>query len=254
MKNCSLKKKLNNNQFTLGSWITIGHPSVAEILCQHPFDWLTIDIEHNTIDLSMMQALIATIQSYNIAALVRVWANEESVIKHALDAGADGIIVPMVNNSQDAMKAVSFAKYPPQGCRGVGLSRAQRYGKGFGDYKAWVQGCCVVIAQVEHIEGIENLDSIITTPGVDGVMIGPYDLSGSLGHPGEFDRQEVKDALQCFEQACDQHGIARGYHVVQPDLDLLNDLKKRDYSFIAYSTDFMFMDNTIKIHLDKIPR
>ena len=120
MKNKTLKNKLSKNELTIGSWITIGHPSVPEILSNAGFDWLTIDMEHNSIDNSMMQNLISVIQSKNLAALVRVSKNEEVAIKHALDAGADGIIVPMVKNKNDAIKAVEYAKYPPLGTRGVG--------------------------------------------------------------------------------------------------------------------------------------
>ena len=149
MKNKTLKKLLKNKGLTVGSWITIGHPSVIEILSNAGFDWLTIDMEHNSIDPSMMQTLISTIQSKDIAALVRVSKNEEVPIKHALDAGADGIIVPMINNENDAKKAVEYAKYPPNGRRGVGLSRAQNYGAGFNDYKEWADENLVVIAQIE---------------------------------------------------------------------------------------------------------
>ncbi|NQV78160.1 MAG: 2,4-dihydroxyhept-2-ene-1,7-dioic acid aldolase, partial [Lutibacter sp.] len=156
MKNKALKNKLNNNELTIGSWITIGHPSIPEILSNAGFDWLTIDMEHNSIDNSMMQNLISVIQSKDIAALVRVSKNEEVAIKHALDAGADGIIVPMVKNKDDALKAIEYVKYPPIGRRGVGLSRAQNYGYGFEDYKKWLNESAVIIAQIEHIDGVNN--------------------------------------------------------------------------------------------------
>ena len=128
---CSLRKRIKNNELTLGSWITIGHPNVAEILANAGFDWLVIDIEHNPIDISMVQTLIITIQSKGVAAFVRVSKNEEVVIKHVLDAGADGIIVPMICSKEDALQAVNYAKYPPIGKRGVGLARAQQYGRQF---------------------------------------------------------------------------------------------------------------------------
>ena len=113
MLNTSLRKKIRENELTLGSWITIGHPNVAEILANAGFDWLVIDIEHNPIDYSMVQTLITTIQSKGVAALVRVNKNEEVTIKQVLDAGADGIIVPMVCSGEDAQKAFDYSKYPP---------------------------------------------------------------------------------------------------------------------------------------------
>ena len=246
MKNTILKTNLRNNQFTLGSWITIGHPSVAEILCQSDFDWLTIDMEHNAIDPSMMQTLISVIQSHGVAALVRVWKNDEVIIKHALDAGADGIILPMINTCKDAEKAVSYAKYPPEGCRGVGLSRAQEYGNSFEKYKEWVKESSIVVAQIEHIDGVNNIDSIIKTPGIDGVIVGPYDLSGSLGCVGELEHDLVNNALKKVENSCLKNKIVMGYHIVDPDPLKVKRFVEKGYKFIAYSTDFLLLNSAIK--------
>ncbi len=241
MKNTSLKEKLKKNELTMGTWISIGHPAVVEILSTAGFDWLTIDMEHNSIDNSMMQILISTIQSKDKAALVRVSKNEEVAIKHALDAGADGIIVPLVKSGKDAKQAVDFVKYPPEGKRGVGLSRAQKYGVGFEEYKDWLDKSVVIIAQVEHIDAVHHLTEIISTPGIDAIIIGPYDLSGSLGYPGDYDRPEVISALKRVEDICLERNFPMGYHIVPPNLDLLKSTLKKGYKFIAMSTDFNFM-------------
>ena len=252
MKNKILKKLLKSNTLTVGSWVTIGHPSIIEILSNAGFDWLTIDMEHNSIDPSMMQTLIRTIQSKDIAALVRVSKNEEVVIKHALDAGADGIIVPMINNKKDAKKAIEFAKYPPFGKRGVGLSRAQNYGVDFNDYKKWVNESLVVIAQIEHIEAVKNIDEIISTKGIDAIIVGPYDLSGSLGFPGEFEREDVQKALSIIKKTCLKANFPLGFHVVAPNAELVNSKIREGYSFIAFSTDFYFMSENAKDLLSSI--
>jgi len=246
MKNKALKNKLNNNELTIGSWITIGHPSIPEILSNAGFDWLTIDMEHNSIDNSMMQNLISVIQSKDIAALVRVSKNEEVAIKHALDAGADGIIVPMVKNKDDALKAIEYVKYPPIGRRGVGLSRAQNYGYGFEDYKKWLNESAVIIAQIEHIDGVNNIEDIISTPGIDGIIVGPYDLSGSLGFPGEFDRDDVQEALQRLEKICLERNFPMGYHVVLPSSELFKSIIQKGYKFVALSTDFYFLGESAR--------
>jgi 2-dehydro-3-deoxyglucarate aldolase len=246
MKNTRLKGQLKNNERTLGSWVTIGHPAVVEILSNADFDWLTIDVEHNSIDPAMLTTLIATIQSKNIAALVRVSKNEEVPIKHAMDAGADGVIVPMVNSREDAVKAVEYVKYPPRGKRGVGLSRAQNYGMGFESYKQWLQVYSVIIAQIEHNEGIRNIEQIIEVPDIDGILIGPYDLSGSLGYPGDFSREEVREALIRVEQVCRERNFPMGFHVVQPDVEEVARRREAGYSFIAFSTDFLLMGDTAK--------
>ncbi len=241
MKNINLKTKLANGELTHGSWLTIGHPAIAEILCQYSFDWLTIDIEHNMFDPSQIVDVLRVIQANNVAALVRVSKNEEVIIKSVMDAGADGVIVPMVNSKEDALRAVEFVKYPPFGKRGVGLSRAQSYGSGFDTYKIWLEKSSVVIAQIEHIEGVENLKEIIGTPGIDGIIVGPYDLSGSLGFPGEYQRREVKLALEEIEKICTSNGFPMGYHVVPPDLELYGEIVSKGYKFIALCTDFLFL-------------
>ena len=243
MRNKTLKNKLKNNKVTIGSWITIGHPSIPEILSNAGFEWLTIDMEHNSIDKSMMQNLISVIQSKNIAALVRVDKNEEVTIKHALDAGADGIIIPMVNNKEDAMRAIEYAKYPPIGKRGVGLSRAQNYGYDFEDYKKWQEENLVIIAQIEHIKGVNNLHEIIEVDGIDAVIVGPYDLSGSLGYPGDFTKLELKTALNNVKNICKESSFPLGYHVVDPNPELVNSKINEGFTFIAFSTDFYFMGN-----------
>jgi len=247
MKNIVLKEKLKKNELTIGSWITIGHPAIPEILATAGFDWLTIDIEHNLIDSSMIRTLIGTIQAENIAALVRVSKNDDVIIKHAMDAGADGIIVPMVNSKADAIKAVEFVKYPPIGKRGVGLSRAQKYGTAFDEYKDWLANFAVVIAQIEHIDAINNIEEIIKTPGIDGVIVGPYDLSASLGFPGDYNRAEVMSAIQFMEAACAKNNFPMGYHVVPPKIELVNEKIAEGYKFIAFSTDFLFLGETARL-------
>lgn len=241
MLNNTLRNRIKAGELTLGSWITIGHPNVAEILSNAGFDWLVIDIEHNPIDISMVQTLITTIQSKGVAALVRVSKNEEVVIKHVLDAGADGIIVPMICSKEDAIQAVDYAKYPPIGKRGVGLARAQQYGTGFESYKKWVAEDLVVIAQIEHIDGINNLEEIISVDGIDGTIIGPYDLSGSMGMPGEFEKPVVKEALKRYIDICQKHGFPMGFHVVNTDPAKIQEKIDEGYRFIAYGTDFLFM-------------
>jgi len=241
MKDKSLKEKLKNRENTIGSWITIGHQSIVDILAEAGFEWLTIDLEHTAIDFNETQILISSIQSHGMAALVRVSKNEEVVIKRVLDAGADGIIVPMVCSKEEAKRAVDFAKYPPIGKRGVGLNRAQRYGFGFEEYITWVNENLVVIAQIEHIDGVNNIEEIIQTNGIDGIIIGPYDLSGSLGIPGEYNDPIVQKALRKVEQVCLAHNKSLGYHVIEPDSSLITEKQKLGYNFIAFSTDFLFL-------------
>ncbi|MDQ1341087.1 MAG: 2-dehydro-3-deoxyglucarate aldolase [Campylobacterota bacterium] len=247
-----LKNKLKNNQLTLGSWITIGHPSIIDIMASADFEWLVIDLEHTSIDLSQAHILISTIQANGMKALVRVSKNEEVIIKRVLDMGADGIVVPMVKSKADALEAIDYAKYPPVGKRGVGLFRAQKYGLGFDEYKKWVDNELVIIAQIEHIDAVTNIEEIITTDGIDGIIIGPYDLSGSMGYPGEYDREDVKKAIERVLQACKKNNTPSGFHVIESDPSKLQERIEQGCTFLAYSLDFFFLGDRARDGMKKI--
>jgi len=250
----SLKQKLKNNELTIGSWIMMGTPMSVEVMALAGFEWLVVDVEHTAIGLETLQTLIATIQANNIKALVRVSKNEEVIIKRVLDMGADGIIVPMVSSKEDALQAVAYAKYPPQGKRGVGLYRASRYGTGFEAYKKWVNEELVIIAQIEHIDAVNNIDEIITVDGIDGTIIGPYDLSGSMGYPGEFEREDVKDAVETVLERCKAHNVPSGFHVVDTEPQKLNEKIEAGCTFLAYGIDYFFMRDAAINGMNKVRR
>ena len=237
----SLKEKLKKNELTIGSWIMMGNPMSVEVMALAGFEWLVIDLEHTSINMETAQALITTIQAQDIKALVRVSKNEEVIIKKVLDMGADGIIVPMVSSKEDALQAVGYAKYPPMGKRGVGLYRASGYGTRFDEYKRWVDEELVIIAQIEHIDAVKNIDEILAVEGIDGTIIGPYDLSGSMGYPGEFEREDVKEAVSTVLDACKKKNIPSGFHVVDTDPEKLNEKIKQGCTFLAYGIDYFFM-------------
>lgn len=237
----SLKSKLRNKELTIGSWITLGHPSVAEIMAKAGFDWLTVDMEHSAITLHQAQQLIQVIELAGCVPLVRVGVNDATLIKRVMDAGAHGVIVPMVNTWEEAEKAVNAVKYPPVGNRGVGLARAQGYGTTFEDYKKWVQDESVVIVQVEHIEAVNNLEDILSVEGVDAFIIGPYDLSGSLGVPGEFEHPDTIAALERVQRVSNALNAVSGYHVIPPELNALKEKIDEGYRFIAFSLDILFL-------------
>jgi 2-dehydro-3-deoxyglucarate aldolase len=248
----NLKEKLKNNQLTVGSWIMIGSSISVEVMALAGFEWLVVDIEHTSIDLETTQNLITTIQASKMKALVRVSKNEEVVIKRILDMGADGIIVPMVCSKEDALQAVSYSKYPPQGKRGVGLFRAQKYGTNFEEYKKWVNEELVIIAQIEHIDAVNNIDDILQVDGIDGTIIGPYDLSGSMGYPGDFERGDVKDAIQKILDKCKEYNIPSGFHVVDTDPEKLKLKIEQGCTFLAYGIDYFFMRDSAISGMNKI--
>lgn len=236
-----LKKKLCGRLFSPGSWVTTGHTAVAEIMAKAGYDWLVVDMEHSAVTLDIAQQLIQVIELSGTVPLVRVGENSAYLIKRVMDAGAHGVVVPMVNTAQDAEMAVKAVKYPPRGTRGVGLARAQGYGTEFEKYRLWADKKSVVIVQIEHIDAIDNLEEILSVEGVDGSMIGPYDLSGSLGHPGRFERKDVRDALKRYENTCRRMRKPMGFHVVRPDYMVAAQYKKKGYSFLAVGLDTLYL-------------
>ena len=236
-----LKQKLKNRELSLGSWLTIPHQSIIEILSSAGFEWLTIDIEHSAIDFQTVQNLIGHIQANDMEALVRVSKNDEVIIKRVMDAGANGIIVPMIKNAEEAAQAVSWVKYPPNGTRGVGLSRAQHYGTAFNEYNKWVNEEAEVIAQIEHIEGVRNLAAILDVEGVDGIIVGPYDLSASMGKPGMFYDEDVKEVLAEIDKVTLEKSKSLGFHVIESDHIKLMEKVDKKYNFLAFSLDFFFL-------------
>ena len=248
----SLKKLIEERELTIGSWLQISSPVVAEIMAKAGFDWLVVDMEHSAITIGDAHSLIQVIDLAGCVPLVRLSNNDSTLIKRVMDAGAHGVIVPNVNSADEAAAAVEAVRYPPKGKRGVGLWRAQGYGFDFDKYKKWQESQSVVIVQIEHIDGVNNFEAILGTEGVDGFIIGPYDLSASLGIPGEFEREEFKEAIEKVGRISKETGVLMGTHVVQPDTETVNEKIKVGYRFIAYSIDTILLGQSCRDGLKKI--
>ena len=242
----NLKKKLALRELTIGSWLSWGFSPMTEVMARAGFDWLVIDLEHTAIDYAEAHQMIQTIDLAGCVPLVRVGNNDPLIIKRVLDSGAEGILVPMVNSAEEAQRAVDAAYYPPYGKRGVGLSRAQGYGVDFHAYREWSLEQTVVIVQVEHIRGVENLESILSVDGVDGFIIGPYDLSGSLKQPGNFDHPDVQEALNRVQDLMRSSEKPGGYHVVHTRHDELRRCIEEGYRFIAYGDDMVIFAEKVR--------
>lgn len=248
----SVKKKLSERRQTFGTWQMIGNTSISEILCDAGFDWVTIDMEHTGIDVSGALELIRVVDRCGKVPAVRLSVNDFTLIKRVLDSGAKMIIVPMVMNKDDAEKAVSAVYYPPRGTRGVGLARAQGYGFGFEEYKRNFENEAVIVAQIEHIEAVDNLEEILSVDGIDATIIGPYDLSGSLGFPGEFEREDFKEALIKYEEVSKKMRKPMGYHMVEPTKENVNELVEKGYQFIALGFDSYFIGRQCREVLNNV--
>ena len=240
------------DKLTIGSWIQLGHPAIAEIMASAGFDWLAVDLEHSTIGLREAGELIRVIDLKGVVPLVRVSSNNPEQIKRMMDAGAHGVIVPMVNSEKEAAAVVSAVKYPPKGHRSVGLARAQGYGVQFSEYFDWQRDHSLVVVQIEHIDAVDNLESILLVEGVDAYIVGPYDLSGSLGIPGQFEAPEFIEAMQRIRSVSERLGVPGGVHIVEPDPAQLRRRIKEGFRFIAYGMDTRMLDTVCRAGLESI--
>ena len=231
---------------TIGSWLQLADPAIAEMMASAGFDWLTIDLEHTSTSVADMGRLIRVIDLAGCRPLVRLSAHDPAQIKRALDAGARGIIAPMVNTADEARRIVDASRYPPRGSRGVGLARAQGYGTDFEAYRVGDATDVVVLPQIEHVDGVANLEAILDVEGVDGFFVGPYDLSGSLGRPGDFEHPDVKAALAEIDRFVGVDGSVAGIHVVEPDLDELAAALDRGYRFVAFASEMLFLAHRLR--------
>lgn len=212
----SFLDKIRRRPPILGTLATLPSPEVAEMLSLCGFDWLMIDMEHGPISTATAQRIAQAIRP-PCSALLRIPENAPVWIKQALDTGCDGIVVPMVNSTAEAQAAVRAAKYPPLGERSVGIARAHGYGASFADYIRSANESVALIIQIEHTAAVEKLDEILDTPGIDGVLIGPYDLSGSLNLLGEVGHEAVQSAINRIKQGCVARSLPVGIFSLQPE-------------------------------------
>lgn len=202
------REKIRTQKLIPGIIVTMSLPSVSEMLSGCGYDWLWIDMEHAPLSLREVQGL-AQAKNPKCTALVRVPTNSDEWIKRTLDLGVEGIIIPHVSNAQEAKKAITASYYPPQGDRGAGLGRANGYGMN-GRYKDEANAKRLLFIQVEDREGVENIGEIAQLQGVDGVIIGPYDLSGSYGKFGEVWDPEVVEGIKRVLKGCLEHKMPIG--------------------------------------------
>jgi 2-dehydro-3-deoxyglucarate aldolase len=239
----SAKSKLRNRELLFGAWVSFSHPSITEIFASKGFDFLAIDMEHTTISLEQAQRIIAASQSFDVPCLPRPVSHSNDWIKPLLDSGADGIIAPMVESLEASSKISELIRFPPMGKRSFGVNRAHGYGSNFSGYlKTWNERS-IYIAQVETVAGLTNIDTILETPGLDGVMIGPYDMSGSLGVPGETSHPLVIQAENQILAACEKFGISCGTQLAVFDEVHINIALKKGYTFIIASSDLFVLNS-----------
>jgi 2-dehydro-3-deoxyglucarate aldolase len=239
-----IRKKLSEGKATIGSWMQIPSTSVAEVMGDAGYDWIAIDLEHGSMSTSQLPDLFRAIEIGGTLPLVRLAHGSLKDAKDALDAGAGGIIIPMIESPKQLQEMVQYSCWPPVGIRGVGFSRANLYGKYFDDYKVEATKP-IIIAQIEHIRAVDTIEDILAVDGLDAIIIGPYDLSASMGITGEFTNPEFLKALSNINKSCKKHNKPAGMHIVSPDPVELDLKIKEGYQFIAYSIDSVFLNKSV---------
>ncbi len=224
-----------------GAWTSLGHPSITEIFARMGVDFVGIDIEHSTISQEQAQRIIAAAQAGGTRCLPRVASHNVEQIRRVLDSGADGVIVPNVGSLAEVKRLVEWAKYPPEGKRSYGVARAQGYGFDFGEYVTEWNHRSPLIVQIESAAGVEHVEEIVGHPEVDGAMVGPYDISGSLGIPGQLEHPKVRAACQQVIEACRRLGKACGTQLVEPNSGRVADALGAGYTFIVLSSDLFLL-------------
>lgn len=234
----AFRDRLLRGEALVGTMVTLPLPSVVEIMATLGFDWLFIDAEHSVFAAADLLALLQAAGSA-MPCLVRLSAAAEVPIKQALDVGAAGIIAPQVNSAAQAEQIVRWAKYAPAGARGVGVARAHGYGLRLQEYLATANEHTTVIAQAEHIDAVEQIEAIVQVAGIDAVLVGPYDLSASLGRMGQLDHPDVVQAIEHVTAVCRAAGKPLGIfgvsaEAVRPYLD-------RGYTLIVAGVDTLLL-------------
>lgn len=237
---------------TIGTWLQLPSPDVAELMARAGYDWVAVDMEHGSFGPANLPNIFRAIECGGAAPFARLPEATKVWIKTALEAGAQGLIFPMIESRAQLDRAIDLSTYPGHDfwrCkgetaaeyRGVGFCRANVFGRSFAEYQAGQAREIFIAAQIEHIRAVENLDEILACKRLDAIMVGPYDLSGSMGITGDFANPSFVAAMDKIAAACKQHDCPMGLHIVQPDPQALQKEVEKGCKFIAYGIDSVFL-------------
>ncbi|MDR2745239.1 MAG: 2,4-dihydroxyhept-2-ene-1,7-dioic acid aldolase [Desulfovibrio sp.] len=247
-----IRALLAEDKATVGTWLQLPSADVAEILARAGYDWVAADMEHASFSRSVLPDIFRAIENGGAAPFARLPEASKTAVKAALEAGAQGLIFPMIESRRQLDAAIDFATYPGQDAwrgegerageyRGVGYCRANAFGRDFDAYLNDRAPEIFLVAQIEHIRAVENLDAILSHPRLDAIMVGPYDLSGSMGLTGRFDHPDFRSAMAAVQAACRRCGVRMGLHIVHPDEGELDRQIKNGARFVAYGVDAVFL-------------
>ena len=236
----NIRNKINQGGYSIGSWMQIPHSSIAEIMGQSGFDWVAIDMEHGSVGISQLPDLFRAIELGGTLPLARLAEGVPKDCKQALDAGAGGVIVPMIESADQLEAVKSACRWPPSGNRGIGYSRANLYGKNFDEYYVEAQAP-LLVAMIEHVRAVENLGEIASVEGLDAILIGPYDLSASMGIPGQFTNPEFTSMMDRIKNVIMLSPTVAGLHIIEPHRNQVEQRLQEGFRFLAYSVDALML-------------
>ena len=213
MKDNRLARLMRNSEPAIGVWTTLADPGIAIIFEHAGFDWLLVDNEHQPFTEDHIQAFILALRASDMSCIVRVRGNDRTHIQWVLDTGADGIIVPMIQDADDAQRAVQAAKYHPIGSRGYSPVRATDFWYDQQAYDEAANERILMICQIEQTGAVDDIERIVTMPGIDGIWIGPSDLAQAMGYHGNFEHQAVQAAVEKVIAAANKHRMPWGIPV-----------------------------------------
>ncbi|MFQ6135524.1 MAG: HpcH/HpaI aldolase/citrate lyase family protein [Nitrososphaerales archaeon] len=249
MKNF-VKAKLKAGKPAVGTWIESSCPDTAEQLAALGFDWLVFDVEHGTFTFPQVQVMMQAMSRFpDCLPMIRVPINEPVYFKWALDIGATGVVVPMVNSREEAERAVKSSKYPPEGFRGCGPRRASQYGVTYREYVQNANEEVLVVVMIETQAALDNLDKILSVKGVDAIFVGPDDLSLNLGIFQQKQDLKFRHALNKIVKSCRKYGVAPGMHCNEQNI---SDAIAQGFQFVALNDDDTFLQMGAKNCLDKV--
>jgi 4-hydroxy-2-oxoheptanedioate aldolase len=251
MKLNTVKQKLARGEPAIGTWLSLCSPIAAEYMAHMGWDWLVVDTEHSPVGFETTVHCFQAICTTPTIPMARVAWNDPMLMKRLLDAGALGLVVPMVNSREEAQRAVAAMKYPPAGIRSLGGGRCMVYGD---DYFSWANDQIACIVQIEHIEAVRRAEEILSVPGVDACFIGPNDLAGSMGLKPDMTVSDPRheEAVQAVLRAAKKVGKPAGIHV--PDVHHLNRRLEQGFRFLALASDAAFMRQAAREALSQIRR
>jgi 4-hydroxy-2-oxoheptanedioate aldolase len=245
----SLRERLRTSKNpSYGTWISTSSPVCADALKGLGFDWFMIDTEHAQVNPETLASMVALLGAEDPVPLVRVGAVDPYLTKQALDAGAQGILVPLVSSAEQARAVVSYAKYPPDGVRGIAAAPASRYGTELGSYLRRANAETLVGVQIETREALEHLEAIATVDGIDLLFVGPQDLTLNLGLMDERKHPRVREAMGQVVAACERHGKIAGTLVV--DAEEKRSALELGFRFVSLASDVRLLLNGARAFLN----